>query len=54
VVDDPQPLSLFVSERVDDPGHLDQMRLVMTGQSVQLAGDNQAGEGDRPTPANGS
>ena len=45
MVDDPEPLALLVGEGVDDPGHLDQMRPVMAGQGVELAGHQQAARG---------
>ena len=41
MLDDAQLGPLLVGEGVDDPGDLDQMGLVVAGQRVELAGDQE-------------
>ena len=47
----PEPVPLVGGHGIDDPGHLHQVAPVVTGQGVELGGDQQAAQADGAGPA---
>ncbi len=51
VIDDAQPVPLLVGHGIYNPGYLHHVAPVVTGQGVELGGDQQASQADRAGPA---
>jgi hypothetical protein len=51
VVNDAERDALVIGHGVDNPGYFHHVALVMAGQGVELADNEQASHADRPVPA---